>query len=67
MISIENLHERVLRFTYNDYNTPYVDILGKAHIPSVSNAWQLSAGIEVYNGLEWSIHQVLAMYVHTKK
>ncbi len=40
MRSIEKLQESGLRFDYNDYNTPYVDLLRKTHIPSVSTDWQ---------------------------
>ncbi len=40
-----------MRFVYNNYTTPYVDRLRKAHIPSVSTAWQQSAVIEVYKTL----------------
>ncbi len=42
MSSLEKLQERGLRFVYNNYTTPYVDLLRKAHIPSVSTAWQQS-------------------------
>ncbi len=54
MSFLEKLQEWSLRFVYNNYTTPYVDLLRKAHIPSVSAAWQRSAVIEVYkvlNGL----------------
>ncbi len=51
MSSFEKLQERGLRFVYNNYTTPYVDLLRKAHIPSVSTAWQRSAVIEVYKAL----------------
>ncbi len=39
-------------FFYNNYTTSYVDLLSKAHIPSVSTAWQQSAVIEVYKALD---------------
>ncbi len=48
MSSLEKLQVRGLKCIYNNYNTPYVDLLRKAHIPSVSTAWQRSAVIEVY-------------------
>ncbi len=51
MHSIEKLQERGLRFVYNNYTTPYVDLLRKAHIHSVSTAWQRSDVIEVYKAL----------------
>ncbi len=51
MSSLEKLQERSLRFVYNNYTTPYVHLLRKAHIPSVSTAWQQSAVIEVYMAL----------------
>ncbi len=51
MSSLEKLQERGLRFVYNNYTTPYVNLLRKAHIPSVSTAWQRSAVIEVYKAL----------------
>ncbi len=56
MSSFEKLQEKVLRFIYNNYTTPYVDLLRKACIPSVWTAWQWSAVIEV---IEWSITQVM--------
>ncbi len=42
MSSLEKLQERGLRFVYNNCTTPYVDLLRKAHIPSVFTAWQRS-------------------------
>ncbi len=51
MGSLEKLQERGLIFVYNNYTTPYVDLLRKAHIPSVYTAWQRSAVIEVYKAL----------------
>ncbi len=38
MSSLEKLQESGLRFVYNNYTTPYVDLLRKACIPSVSTA-----------------------------
>ncbi len=51
MSSLEKLQERGLRFVCNNYTTPYVDLLRKAHIPLVSTAWQRSAVIEDYKAL----------------
>ncbi len=51
MSSLKKLQERGLRFVYNNYTTPYMDLLRKAHIPSVFTAWQQSAVIEVYKAL----------------
>ncbi len=51
MSFLEKLQERGLRFVYNNYSTPYVDHFRKAHIPSVSTAWQQSAVVEVYKAL----------------
>ncbi len=51
MSSLEKLQKKGLRFVYNNYTTPYVDILRKAHIPSFSTALQRSAVIEVYKAL----------------
>ncbi len=84
MNSLEKLQERGLRFVYNNYTTPYVDLLRKAHIPSFSTAWHMWTflGRHTYphfplhgnkcsywslQGLEWSITQVHALYVHTKQ
>ncbi len=50
-LSLEKLQESGLKFVYNNYTTPYVDFLRKAHIPPVSPACQRSAVIEVYKAL----------------
>ncbi len=52
MSSLKKQQERSLRFVYNNYTTPYVDLLRKSHIASVCTAWQRSAVIEVYNALK---------------
>ncbi len=51
MSFLGKLQERGLRFIYNNYCTPYVDLLRKAHIPSVSTVWLQSVVIEVYKAL----------------
>ncbi len=42
MSSLEKLQQRGLRFVYNNYTTPYVDLLRKGHIPSVFTAMKCS-------------------------
>ncbi len=69
MSFIEILEERDLRCIYSD-NTPYVDLLRKAHILSVSTAWHRSAFIKVYNvfnGLSPIITSFIAQSRHFTK
>ncbi len=54
---------------YNNYTTPYADLLRNAYIPSVSTAWQWSAVIEVYkalNGLSPKYMQCMFTLYKTK-
>ncbi len=64
MSSLEKLQER---FVYNNYTTPYVDLLGKGIHTLSFHCMAMKCSYWSLQALEWSITQVHAMYVYTKQ